>query len=186
MTDWCIIRTSAGRTLGLMASLSVAGIEAWTPRQILRKSKPGRAGRKPVNVEAEQAMLPGYLFVRAEHVRDLAAIRRLPASIHAPFSFFTIGGRIPLVADGDMEHLRRAEERALKTTRRIRRRHLVMGQRVSFTQGAFAGLSGVVQSAKGQAAQIVLDGGLQIKVASWHIGEDEIEQAHSAPIGAAA
>nr|WP_047169444.1 hypothetical protein [Sphingomonas sp. Y57] len=172
---WCILRTSPGRTLGLMAALSSAGFDAWTPRQTQTRRRP----RSKVTVEREVPIAPTFVFVRAEHVRDLAAAE---AALVNPFPAFTIfrhAGRIPLIADGEVAGLRQAEEKAQLLARRRVRRQLALGQRVNVDDGAFAGLTGVVEESGDRFALIAFGATFRMRIATWLLSPDGVE--HTEP-----
>jgi transcription antitermination factor NusG len=129
--------------------------------------------------------MPTFIFARSDRLGDLARVARDVTSVHPAFSIFRHQGRYPLVADRDLSQLRRAEERADVAVRRKRRRSLVMGQRVSFSDGAFAGIEGVVEEQQGQFAVVAFGGGFRMKIATWRDEFDDVEHA-AAHLGAAA
>ncbi|ARR55344.1 hypothetical protein HY78_18805 [Rhizorhabdus wittichii DC-6] len=192
---WCILRTSPGRTLGLATALSAAGFTAWTPRQTQTRRRP----RSKITFEVEVAIAPTFVFVRAEHVRDLAAAEAALVNPFPAFSIFRHGGRIPLIADGEVEGLRREEERnreiweraqeraRLKAERTKRKRkRLVLGQRVRFgEEGAFAGLSGTVEKGGDRFVLGAFGQGFRMKIATWLLSADDVEQTQP-NLGAAA
>lgn len=188
---WCILRTAGPRTLPLARSLAEAGFDVWTPRGWSQPSK--KAGARPTKRSMAEAqsgaiavpIMPTFIFARAERLGDLARIARDITSAHPAFSIFRHQGRYPLLADRDLIQLRRAEERADIAVRRKRRRNLVMGQRVSFSEGAFAGIEGVVEEQQGQFAVVAFGGGFRMKIAAWRDEFDDVEHA-AAHLGAAA
>lgn len=177
---WCILRTSPGRTLGLLAALSAAGFDAWTPRQTQSRRRP----RSKVTVELEVPIAPTFVFVRAAHVRDLAAAEAALVNPFPAFSIFRHGGRIPLIADGEVDGLRQAEDRAQLQARRKKRSAYVMGQRVRVGDGAFAGLTGVVEEGGDKFALIAFGSTFRMRIATWLLSADEVEE--SQPNGGAA
>ena len=106
---WCILRTSGGRTLPLARSLQAAGIEAWTPSRTFLRRVPGKTNMKK---EATVAILPTFVFARAVHVGDLAAIAVDPASNHPAFSVFRFAGRVPMLGARDVGGLQAAQAEA--------------------------------------------------------------------------
>lgn len=191
---WCILRTSPGRTLGLAAALSAAGFTAWTPRQTQTRRRP----RSKITFEVEVAIAPTFVFARAEHVRDLAAAEAALVNPFPAFSIFRHDGRIPLIADGEVEGLRkeearnreiweRAQERArLDAERRTKRKRLVMGQRVRFgEEGAFAGLTGTIEQGGDRFVLGSFGQGFRLKIATWLLSPDDVEQTQP-NLGAAA
>ena len=178
---WCILRTSGGKTLALAASLSAAGFEVWTPEGLQTRRRP----RSNSTVQRAMAIAPTFVFARMEHLPELVALRDSLGNPHPPFSLFRHAGRIPLVADTDISGLRSAEDRARLSERKSKRRKLVMGQRVSFSDGAFGGMSGIVQEQSGSYALVAFGGGMTIKIASWLFDQDDIQDC-SSHLGAAA
>lgn len=114
---WCIVRTSGGRTLSLAQSLIEAGIEAWSPRRIIKRPAPGQRralvmGRRRVMVEVAVPILPTFVFVRACHLDALAVAAAMPISPHPAFTLFSFAGRVPLVSELSVAGLRVAEQDA--------------------------------------------------------------------------
>lgn len=181
MTNWCILRTTGAKTLALANSLAAAGMEVWTPRMVQRRRMP----RSNVTREREMAIAPTFVFVRADHLAELIAVRALPVNPHPAFSLFVYAGRIPLIADADVSGFRAEEERAALKARRETRRALVLGQRVKLTDGAYAGLSGIVERDNGEFALVAFAGGMTMKIATWLLSNDVVND-QSAQLGAAA
>ncbi|WP_380925447.1 hypothetical protein [Sphingomonas leidyi] len=118
---WCILRTSAGRTLPLARSLAAAGFEVWTPMRVIKRAAPGQARRLVLGVrrrmvEVEVPILPGIVFARAPHMEALAYLSLDPASEHPSFSVFQNAGRAPEVSDASMVGLRAVEAEAAAFT----------------------------------------------------------------------
>ena len=90
------------------------------------------------------------------------------------FSIFHYAGRIPLIADGEIAGLRGAEDRARMTQRRSKRHKLVMGQRVNLSEGAYAGMSGVVEDGDGKFALVAFAGGIRMKIGTWLLSADDV------------
>lgn len=170
-TDWCILRTSAGRTLNLARSLAEAGFDVWTPRETQSRRLP----RKKTIAEREVAILPTFVFARAVHIPDLAAALALPVNPHPSFSIFRYLGDIPLLADREMRSLREVEDaarlRVLKKTRNV----VPVGSTVTMTEGAFAGMSGVVRKSDGKFALIAFGGAFEVHIASFLIRTDAVQ-----------
>jgi transcriptional antiterminator NusG len=73
--------------------------------------------------------------------------------------------RIPLIADAVLGPLRRAERYHKPLERK-----LLPGERVRLTEGAFAGCSGVVETARGKFAMVAIPGfRMPLKIAEWHL-----------------
>lgn len=178
---WLILCTSAARTLPLARSLAEAGFTAWAPKETQKR----RVGRGKT-VETETAIMPGIVFARADHLNDLLAIRASPLAQHPSFSLFRHAGRIPLIKDGSLADLRKAEERAATKTRRSRRYIYPRGTRVRMDEPAFVGLVGIVEQATGKAAVVSFGGSFRITIASWLLRTDGVQDAQVAPTGSAA
>lgn len=178
---WCIIRTSPGKTLALADSLAGAGFDVWTPRQVQTRTRP----RSTIKVEREMPIAPTFVFARASHIVELSALRAEATLQHPAFSIFRHAGRVPLIADAEVVGLRRAEERARVNSRRSKRRAYVLGQRLKMTQGAYTGMTGVVQDIKGRFVAVNFGGNIEMKIDSWRDDVDVVEDA-SPHLGAAA
>ncbi|MCG7346595.1 hypothetical protein [Sphingomonas sp. ACRSK] len=114
---WCILQTSAGRTLALDKSLREAGITAWTPRRTIKRPAPGNArryvaGQRRVMIEVDVPILPGFVFAGADQLGQVVVAGRLPPGTHPSFSILQLGGRVPLVGAAQVEGLRQAEATA--------------------------------------------------------------------------
>lgn len=201
---WCILRTSGGRTLPLARSLQAAGIEAWTPSRTFLRRVPGKANTKK---EATVAILPTFVFARAVHVGDLAAIAVDPASNHPAFSVFRFAGRVPMLgahdvgglqaahaeADAayrteldaeDREARRRARAETLRTEK-ARRRALRSERRV-FAEGSavqvadapsLSGLTGVVKRGDGRSYFVAFGGALNIEIEAWQLIPADVDRS---------
>lgn len=178
---WCILRMAGSRTLGLAKSLNEAGIEAWTPARVQTIKRP----RSTLTVSRDMPIAPTFVFAKAEHVRELLALASSPVSRHPQFSVFRHGGRIPLVSGAGLAGLKSEEDRAKIKSRRAKRRALVMGQRVRINDGAYAGLNGIVEKAKGRWVVVAFDGAVEMTVDSWLLATDDVDDG-TAHLGAAA
>lgn len=201
---WCILSTSSGRTLPLARSLAKAGFEVWTPTRTIRRPAPGQRrslvlGRRRKMVEVDVAILPGFVFARAVHLGDLAAITIDPAARHPAFTVFQLGGRAPLVSDASIAGLRDEEAAATAAiqalrdadtrdeTRRQRaeqmrteraRRAALRRERREFATDALveiadmpsmAGMIGRVMTSNGTSAMIDFGGAFPMKVEAWRV-----------------
>lgn len=172
-SDWCILRTSGPRTLGLAASLASAGFEVWTPRRVERRRLPrGRKGHK----EVEAAIMPTFVFARASQLTELQAIRADPSNPHPAFSLFKHLGRIPLIAEREVAALRAEEEKARLAVLKRQRHTFAPGTRVHVPEGSFAGLSGdVVDGGNGKFALVCFGGSFQVQIATFLLRTDEVQ-----------
>lgn len=166
MTEtWAILRCSNCKTLDLAASLNEAGFEAWSPVEIATKRVPRANVKRKVAI----ALLPSYVFAGAAHLLELLEIINQPVSAHAKFRLLREADRIPLIPDAALAPLRRAER-----YRKPLERGLAPGEKVRLTEGAFAGCNGVVQTARGKYAMVVIPGfRMPLKIAEWHLLRDE-------------
>ena len=179
---WCILRTSPGRTLGLMAALAASGYEARTPKQVQTRQRP----RSKLTIELEVPIAPTFVFARAVHVRELAAASAMQVSPFPAFSIFRdASGRIPLVADCEVAGLRLAEERARLRISRQKRRRLVMGQRVRLVEGVGEGMIGTVEKGGDKFALVAFGSTFRMRIATWLLSVDDVEQTEPI-LGAAA
>ena len=167
---WCILRTTGGRTIALARSLVAAGIEAWTPVKTIdvREGRTRRRGQKDVPIA------PTFVFVRGHHLPELVAIGRLFVSPHPGFSIFRYSGRTPLVSDAEIKGLRMEEERGWVRALRKERHAFAIGQRLQMPEGAFTGMTGIVESSDGKLVMVNLGGNFSVKVEAWLMREQAL------------
>lgn len=166
MTEWCILRTSPGRTLAVEQSLVDAGLPAWTPKAV----EMHRTGRGRKKEPRDIAVLPGIVFAVSDNLLRLVTIskscgmiyrtwdkekQRMVAHEHPPFSVFRHLDSYPLVRDRDLDPLRRADRRPVQ---KEKPRVFGQGEVVRCPDGGFQGLTGVVQNSRGQYAVVLFDG----------------------------
>ena len=169
---WIILRTNGRRTLTLAQSLNDAGIEAWTPREIRKRRLPrGRKGFK----ETEEPIVPSFVFARAAHLPDLLRAIALPTSPHPQFSIFQHAGRAPVVADAGLQYLQSAESEARLARLKSSKHQIEIGARVCPTEGAFAGLDGIVEHVSGRSAQVCFNNCFRVTVATWLLVGEGVE-----------
>ncbi len=168
---WCILRTRGVSTMRLAESLSGNGIEAWTPIGLATKRK----GRARDRVEASVPILPTFVFVRSEHIGALHRILGLLVSPHPSFSIFRYMSRIPLVADADISSLRDAEDRATVVKLKQQTFAVPIGSNVRMAEGAFAGMSGIVEQSDGKSALVAFAGNFKVTIAAWLLPKDLLE-----------
>lgn len=178
---WCILRTAAPRTIALYRSLLGAGYETWTPIETINRRRP----RSRTQDELETPILPTFLFARAAHLPDLMAIPALAFNPHPSFSLFRYDGRIPLVADREIEGLRKFEDRARIAHVKSQGRTFKRGEHVRVEEGAFMGMSGVVENGDGKFAMVAFAGSMRVKIATWLLNADGVNACTSL-MGAAA
>lgn len=172
---WCILRTSGGKTLGLAASLNAANIEAWTPMQKTSR----RRSRSKVRVQVDAPMMPTFVFVKACHLPDLEICLQLPINPHPAFSIFRYQGAIPILAGGEIAGLRQAEWESNGAPKKAN--PFPPGTDVTLTEGAAAGMSGIVETAKGKFALVAFGGSVRWKIATFLLRSDVIDEPSSGP-----
>lgn len=159
--DWMILRMSSRATLPVIASLTAAGFEVWTPVEVSTRRVP----RANVKRRVTLPLLPSYGFARADRLVELMSVASDPQHQHGDFRVMHDDRRVPLVADASLEPLRLAERK-----RKPLERGWMPGDGVRLTDGGFAGLSGVVETARGQFAMVAIPGfRMPIKIATWHL-----------------
>jgi transcription antitermination factor NusG len=164
--DWIILRTSPGRTLGVAAALSKAGIEAWSPIA----TEVRREGRSRKRVEVDTPLTPSFVFARWAHKDELVAMERSPSQTYQVwdkdlrrmvahgvphFSLFRHLGDYPPVADSALDPLRRIE-RMSKPKSKVRT--FQAGEAVQYQDAGFEGLTGTVESLRGKFAVVSFPG----------------------------
>ena len=120
-TDWCILRTSGGRTLNLACSLAEAGFDVWTPTRTIKRphGKPDAKGRR-ATIEINLPILPTFVFAQASGLATFAHMAGYPAHQHPPFLLFSHAGRIPLIEDASVCGLREEERLAAELIEALR------------------------------------------------------------------
>ena len=174
LTGWCILRTSGPRTLPLAQSLAAAGLDVWTPAQVIKVRRP----RSKITRERTNPIMPTFVFARAKHLGELQRLRNLPISPHPGFSIFRHAGTVPIIGDREIGSLRaleaaeaakhqagldREQRKGLKKQRHV----FPIGERVQVPESSFTGLTGVVQGGDGKFALICFGGSVQLKIATF-------------------
>lgn len=175
---WCILRTASAKTLPLARSLTLAGIEVWTPIE----TRTFRVPRATVKRRIDIALMPTYLFARAPQLTELLALANDPTTRHAEFRVFRTPNGIPLIADDTLSPLRLSERR-----RKPVEQGLVLGDRVKLVDGGFAGLRGVVQESRGKFTVVQLEGfSMPLKIAACYLLREGLKADENSPIVRAA
>lgn len=173
--DWFMIRTSGPKTLALSRSLSTAGLDVWTPIEVRQRRRP----RSKARVELEVPVMPTFVFVRASQLSQITRILAHPMSGHPRFSLFLYDGRIPFIADREVQSLREVEERsraALKREqRKSQRRTFPAGTEVRVPEGSFAGMSGIVKQGNDRFALVCFGGSMTVKIATFLLEADALQ-----------
>lgn len=169
--QWCILRCSSQSTLPLVRSLARAGIEVWTPIEQVTKRVP-RANIKRV---IEVALIPSYLFVKAEAMPDVLAIMNSPSKDHREFRLFKHNGGVPLIADSTLDALRLIARRSVAKASPPK---LTPGDKVKLTEGGFAGLTATIEKPGKEYSSVTLPGlAFQLQVANYHLLQPDTETA---------
>lgn len=177
VTKWCILRTSAGRTIPLAKSLADDGFAVWTPIAMVSRRVP----RRQRWVKREAPMMPTFVFADAAGINDLFRMLRDPMSPHPAFSIFHIGPRVPLVADQEVAALRAAEDRARgrKTGLELQREQFPIGCAVRIVEGVATGLVGEVAGHDGKSVIVIGDGRMRLKIATFMLRTDAVQDGKS-------
>ncbi|WP_203310483.1 hypothetical protein [Sphingomonas beigongshangi] len=200
---WCMLRMSGQRTLAVCRALTTLGYDAWTPQIIVRRRRP----RSKKTIEIDAAILPTFVFLRADLLHDLYRLMAQPGPGLPAFSIFTYAGRVPLVGDAAMRALRDEEARAAAAHEAVRQREKLLadrtaeqrqraalragartyqtGERVTIAQPAFAGMTGIVERGMGKAAIVNLGGSISVTIEAWLLEPAGVNREH-ALVGAAA
>lgn len=190
---WCILQTSAGRTLPLARALSAAGYEGWTPRRMESRRRP----RSTVTIDRELAIAPGFVFVPSRHLDDLWRALALPVCPFPPFSVFTVGRRVPEISGTDIQGLKAEETKAdIEWQAFVDRREkkLKRSQRYLYGRGtvvrvadqdSMLGMVGVVAGGNDRVAQIEFSNGHKWNIETWRLIPDHVDAALSGKDAAA-
>ena len=156
--SWCILRMTATETLPVFESLKRAGFEVWTPIE----EKVRRFPRSKARHEKKFAMMPTYVFARAEHVTALAELAMTPTKKHPDFRMFRYMGGLPLISDDELDSLRSVEAHTARIAERARQKgkkapQIATGTLIQLEDGGFAGMSGTVVGSEGRFALVDFD-----------------------------
>ena len=177
MTDWVILRVASRQTMRLAQSLGEIGMDAWTPTEsIIRKAR-----RSHPREERTEALMPSYVFARAQHQPDLIALTHSPSlqyrvwnpekrrmAVRGHPHFWLMQGQdtpFASVSEAQLSPLRRISER-----RRPKQSTAPLnnGDRIRMTEGCYAGLYGVVEDSRGPFPEVLLDGwAIPVRLAKW-------------------
>lgn len=183
-TRWVILRTNTMRTLPLMRSLQAAGIEAWTPARTERRAGRGRQ-RKQVT-QFDVAITPTFVFVPEVNLSELQRIRDLPASPHPSFRVLRHLDRVPLVSEASLAPLRAAEQRFARSLLKSTRFRVEAGTSVRMKEGAFEGMTGIVERSGDRETVVNFGHGFVVSIASWIMGTNAVHLGDQPATGIAA
>jgi ribosomal protein L21E len=193
---WCILRTAGPRTLPLCRALVSLGYDAWAPQLTIRRRRP----RSKQTIEIDAPILPTFVFLRSNLLGDLYRLMALPTSPLPAFRLFTYAGRVPVIGEGQIQSLRQEEtQEQAKRSAMLERERLISerserhreraalrasartyeaGDRVTVTQPAFAGMTGVVERGAGKAAVVNLGGSITVTIEAWLLAPIGVNGEH--------
>jgi len=178
-SSWIILRTAGTRTLPLWRSLADAGFDTWTPRETVTRRRPRSREERTI----KRAILPTFVFVAADRLTDVLEALRAPVNPHPGFSLVSHAGRVPAVAERDIAGLRSAEAEAVRAAeRRLRKSHrqaFGIGQSVSVKDGAWTGLTGVIDGGDDRFARVVFGSGMSVKISTFLLIRNGVDRACS-------
>ncbi len=176
---WFILRMASADTLAVVSALNRRGFTVWTPTV----HKLGRMPRTRVEFDKKFPLMPTFAFVRYSDFEGVAKLAHTFTTDIPRFSIFRFGGGVPLVADNQLEALRREEARQNAIYERQKRRGMKgpsfgKGEAVKLPEGGFAGLSGTVEEQQGGFVLVNVEGFAQpIKIASILLESEQMVKA---------
>lgn len=171
---WIVLRTAAPRTLILAEALRAAGYDVWTPTRMQKR----RALRgKTKTTEVEVALMPTFVFARADRLDDLQIVIRLPVSPYPAFSIFHHLGKVVRVWNSEVERLRTEELRGkARRSTGAGAPLFAAGQQVRVESNHFRGLTGEVVQSDGAWTVVTFGGPFDFKIASMHLRTDQVQE----------
>lgn len=180
--SWFILRMGSRQTLTICEELTDRGYEVWTPTSQTVKRRP----RTRKEYDKAFALMPSYVFAHVRHLDDLMRLAMLPDRNVPRFTLFRLREGFPLIADQQLDALRREEARMT----RIYEKHKAKGQKsrtfeaggsVRVAEGdAFGGMIGVVEGTRGQFTLVSFPGFHQpIQIASLLLTENVAAEGKS-------
>ena len=140
---WAVGNVNTGSEIKVAKRLGADGLEVYCPRfEMLRRRQWHKRERETV----EKAVLPGYLFVNAETIRNEEAIYDV-ADFHM-FLRYAASGAKKLLHDDAIERLRALEKKGIIKATSIEAliAQFAAGDLVKVCEGSFGGLVGEVVS----------------------------------------
>jgi transcriptional antiterminator NusG len=168
--EWCILRTSGRHTLALVQTLNADGFTAWTPVEV----QTFRKHRSPAKETRSVPMTPSFVFARIERLEALIDLSNRHRKRQPDFAVFHYLGGIPTLHDVELEALRSME---LKVAPKEARKQYGEGSAVRVPEGAFAGMTGIVETDDGKFALVGFGGRMKVRVASFLLRPNEQEAA---------
>jgi transcription antitermination factor NusG len=188
---WCILRTHGGRTLPLARSLADAGILAWTPVEHVRRRIP--RSREKEREFRPVPYLPTYVFAPAADLGELRRLEVAEESGHPAFSIFRHYGASVLVPEAEIASLRQREaesRRRMEQSLDAQERHgrplreravpYARGSEVAVEEGAFAGLSGIVEESDGRHTLLLFGTHLRVTIETSTLRGNAVAEPSSA------
>ena len=150
-------------------SLTLGGFRCWTPATVEHRLPAIFAPRK-ARAEVRVPLLPTYVFAAAGQLGDLLSTSSDPMSNHPAFSVFHFDRRIPLIADDDLRGLRMSERKRMSKEKQRKYRK---GDAVTLQDGAWAGMSGIVEKDRGEYVLVTFDR-LEVRIARFLLDDDKL------------
>lgn len=183
MSDWIILRCAGRSTLPLVQSLGEDGFEVWSPVETITKRVP----RMNARFKVEAAMMPSYVFARRAHLVDLIQLAALPVKprrgaglskpAHQDFSVLHAFGGIPLVADADLDDLRKLSAR--RTPVKPAAYAWPRNRKVRVKAGIAQGLIGVVIRSTPSKTVIEIEGGRPMEIMTSILEPDDVSEGRA-------
>lgn len=173
---WCILRMAGPRTLLVEEALLDAGVDAWTPRQLLSKRGPRRQGIRDVTVP----MLATFAFAPWDSLPYLLDCLAMPNNPHPPFSVLRFNGKFPRITDAALAKLREAELDAKLALSASKHPKFISGSQVAVKDGAWFGMSGIVETIEGKYALVDMGGRYLAKIDTFLLESDVLQNARPA------
>lgn len=134
-------------------------------------------------MERAVPIMPTFVFAKAGHVPELVRLADDPRKAHEDFSVFHYFGRIPIIADVELESLRSEENRvAPKQKQRV----YGEGETVRIPEGSFAGMTGIVEGGDARFTFVCFGGNVRVKISTFLLRQDGVDGLQSATQAAAA
>jgi transcription antitermination factor NusG len=175
--------------MGLAASLAKDGYNVWTPIEHRTIRIPRANIRRPITLP----IMPSYVFARVQHLVDLLELANMPVKprrgaglrepAHANFSVLHWHDKIPLVADRDLEQLRKIE--AKRTPARKADRAFSRDATVKVDGGSFGGMVGIVERSDRGQTLVCFNERYTVKIATCLLNLDEVSNYQPAALKAA-
>jgi transcription antitermination factor NusG len=170
MKTWCILRTAGRNTIPLVEALNADGFTAWTPIEVQRVRK----HKSPAVLTRTIPMTPSFVFALTDQLSALLDLANMHRKRQPDFSVFHYLGGIPVIADKQLESLRSNE---LRVAPKEVRRQYSQGSAVRVPEGAFAGMSGIIEADDGKFALVGFGGRFRVRVASFLLRPEDREAA---------